>query len=311
MIKKEEIKEGLEFVLPYSDFKDEEDEKEYISRLVRYGFDGISFWKNAFYTKIQFLGEERTIETRKRPVFRVICKGGFHGTDERDFVFVENIEKIGGVFGEEGNLNIDLSFVEKFGEKTVKKQKIKRRNKERREMYDVPYLGKYSIRLDSGIEDDLSSFAKIKKEDNNYADCSLDFLDKAIDSCVIETLCNYSLSKCIEIINQYRKEVHPKEGEPKADSEKEDVDRFKEITDKMFETFKAKNHDYGSSFSNLFKECGMIYAYGHLKEKLERVKSLMSDEAKVKGESMKDSLYDLANYAILTIMEIEKNKNNK
>ena len=89
-------------------------------------------------------------------------------------------------------------------------------------------------------------------------------------------------------------------------SKKTDADRFKEITDKMFETFKAKNHDYGSSFSNLFKECGMTYAYGHMAEKLERVKSLMKDDAKVKGESMKDSLYDLANYAILTIMGLEK-----
>ena len=92
----------------------------------------------------------------------------------------------------------------------------------------------------------------------------------------------------------------------KTANKKTDADRFKEITDKMFETFKVKNHDYGSSFSNLFKECGMTYAYGHMAEKLERVKSLMKDEAKVNGESMRDSLLDLANYAILTIMEIEK-----
>ena len=43
-------------------------------------------------------------------------------------------------------------------------------------------------------------------------------------------------------------------------------------------------------------------------EKLKRVKSLMSDEAKVKDESMRDSLLDLANYAILTIMELDKTK---
>ena len=151
----------------------------------------------------------------------------------------------------------------------------------------------------------------IKKEDNNDADFSLDFLDKSIDSCVIETLCNYSLRKCIESINQYLKEVRPKECEPNADSKKDDADRFKEITYKMFETFKAKNHDYGSSFSNLFKECGMTYAYGHMAEKLERVKSLMKDEAKVKGDGMKDSLLDLANYAILTVMEIDKNEKER
>lgn len=207
---------------------------------------------------------------------------------------------------------IDLSFVEKFGEKVVKKQKIKRRNKGRDKAadWDIPYLGKYSIRLDcGGVGDDISTIAKIKKEDDEDTDCSLDFLDKAIDSWTIEALCNDSLCKCIESINQYlKKEIHPEEDKSEADSNKEGADRFKEITDKMLETYKSKNKDYGDSFRNLFKECGMIYAYGHMAEKLERVKSLMSDEAKVKGESMKDSLYDLANYAILTIMEIEKNK---
>lgn len=87
-----------------------------------------------------------------------------------------------------------------------------------------------------------------------------------------------------------------------------DADAFRDITDGMYDTFKAKNHDYGNSFAELFKECGMTYAYGHLSEKLKCVKSLMSDEAKVKGESMKDSLLDLANYAILTIMELDKTK---
>ena len=83
---------------------------------------------------------------------------------------------------------------------------------------------------------------------------------------------------------------------------------FRDIINGMYDTFKAKNSDYGNSFSELFTECGMTYAYGHLSEKLKRVKSLMSDEAKVKGESMRDSLLDLANYAVLTIMELDKVK---
>lgn len=81
---------------------------------------------------------------------------------------------------------------------------------------------------------------------------------------------------------------------------------FRAITNKMCNTFEAKNTDYGNSFHKLFEECGMTYAYGHLAEKLERINSLRKNEAKVKGESMKDSLFDLANYAILTIMELEK-----
>lgn len=87
-----------------------------------------------------------------------------------------------------------------------------------------------------------------------------------------------------------------------------DADAFRDITNGMYDTFKAKNHDYGNSFAELFKDCGMTYAYGHMAEKLKRVKSLMSDEAKVKGESMRDSLLDLANYAILTIMELDKTR---
>lgn len=298
MIKKEEIKEGLEFVLPYSDFKDEEDEKEYIRCLVRHGFDGVRHWACVFYTKIQFDGKERTLMTAKRPVFEVV-------KFENNSVFVKNKNAS---MTDDMFMFIDISFVEKFGDNVVKKQKRKRRNKRRDKatVWDMPSLDKCSIHLDSAIEN--NNPCNVKKEGNEDADCSIDFLDRAIDSLVVETLCNDSLSKCIESINQYLKEVHPKEGERKADSEKEDVDRFKEITDKMFETFKAKNHDYGSSFSNLFKECGMTYAYGHMAEKLDRVKSLMKDEAKVNGEGMKDSLLDLANYAILTVMEIDKNE---
>ena len=298
MIKKEEIKEGLEFVLPYSDFKDEEDEKEYIRCLVRHGFDGVRHWACVFYTKIQFDGKERTLMTAKRPVFEVV-------KFENNSVFVKNKNAS---MTDDMFMFIDISFVEKFGDNVVKKQKRKRRNKRRDKatVWDMPSLDKCSIHLDSAIEN--NNPCNVKKEGNEDADCSIDFLDRAIDSLVVETLCNDSLSKCIESINQYLKEVHQKEGERKADSEKEDVDRFKEITDKMFETFKAKNHDYGSSFSNLFKECGMTYAYGHMAEKLERVKSLMKDEAKVNGEGMKDSLLDLANYAILTVMEIDKNE---
>lgn len=299
MIKKEEIKECLEFILPYSNFKDEEDEKEYIRCLVEYGFDEVCHWKNVFYTNIQFDGEERTLVTVKRPVFVVV-------KFENDSVFVKN--KNAGMT-DDVFMFIDLSFIEKYGDVAVKKQIINRRNKRRDKatVWDIPSLDKCSIHLDSAIENNKP--CNVKKEGNEDANCSIESIDKAIDSWAIEALrCNDSLLKCFEIINQYLKEVHPEEYKSVADSDKEDADRFKEITDKMFETFKAKNHDYGSSFSNLFKECGMTYAYGHMAEKLERVKSLMKDEAKVNDEGMKDSLLDLANYAILTVMEIEKQK---
>ena len=65
-----------------------------------------------------------------------------------------------------------------------------------------------------------------------------------------------------------------------------------------------KNHDYGDSFGELFAECGMVYAYGHLKEKLNRLKSLALDgKKKAVDESIDDTLMDLANYAIMTLIE--------
>ena len=85
-----------------------------------------------------------------------------------------------------------------------------------------------------------------------------------------------------------------------------DAETFRAITNKMCNTFKVKNHDYGDSFHKLFEECGMTYAYGHMAEKLERINSLRKNDAKVKGECMNVSLYYFANYAILTIMELEK-----
>lgn len=81
---------------------------------------------------------------------------------------------------------------------------------------------------------------------------------------------------------------------------------FNAVLNRMAEIHAAKNHDYGNSFTDLFKECGMTYAYGHLKEKLERIHTLMGSRQEVKKESMLDSLYDLASYAVMTIVELKK-----
>lgn len=83
------------------------------------------------------------------------------------------------------------------------------------------------------------------------------------------------------------------------------------IVQELTDTYKAKNHDYGNSFAELFDECGMTYAYAHMKEKLARVKSLMKSRQKVKEESMEDSLADLANYAVMTLVELRKKKRNQ
>ena len=92
---------------------------------------------------------------------------------------------------------------------------------------------------------------------------------------------------------------------------------FSTILGELFDTYKKKNSDYGNTFEKLFKEFGAVYAYFHMYEKLMRIKTLMSDlnPPKVEEESIKDSLKDLASYAILTLVQIlqveEENENGR
>ena len=43
-------------------------------------------------------------------------------------------------------------------------------------------------------------------------------------------------------------------------------------------------------------------------DKMNRIKSLIKKEAQVKDESIKDTLLDMANYAIMTVMWMNKNQ---
>lgn len=91
-------------------------------------------------------------------------------------------------------------------------------------------------------------------------------------------------------------------------SKNTDADRFKEITDKMIDTYKRKNHDYGNAFSEMYDELGINYGYGKIREKVNRIKTLKDNEAQVANEPLEDALLDCANYCILTLMEYQKRK---
>ena len=97
-------------------------------------------------------------------------------------------------------------------------------------------------------------------------------------------------------------------GEGKSANEKTDADRFKEIIDKMSDTYKRKNHDYGNAFSEMYDELGINYGYGKIREKVNRIKTLKDNEAQVANEPLEDALLDCANYCILTLMEYQKRK---
>ena len=93
-------------------------------------------------------------------------------------------------------------------------------------------------------------------------------------------------------------------------SSNEDAKTFKSITDKMSDTYKRKNHDYGNAFSEMYDELGINYGYGKIREKVNRIKTLKDNEAQVANEPLEDALLDCANYCILTLMEYQKRKEN-
>lgn len=84
------------------------------------------------------------------------------------------------------------------------------------------------------------------------------------------------------------------------------VERHREICLGLNDLYAWKNADYGDSFHLSFVEEGMAMARIRLGDKLNRFKALSkSGEQRVQDESMKDTLLDLANYAIMTVLEIE------
>lgn len=82
----------------------------------------------------------------------------------------------------------------------------------------------------------------------------------------------------------------------------DNVQSFMDITTDMAKTYAAKNHDYGNSFEQSCDKFGIIASVVRLGDKMNRIESLVTKKAEVKEESIKDTLLDLANYAIMTVM---------
>lgn len=109
-------------------------------------------------------------------------------------------------------------------------------------------------------------------------------------------------------VHSWKAKVAIPSSTPKTANKKTDADLFKEITDKMSDTYKRKNHDYGNVFSEMYDELGINYGYGKIREKVNRIKTLKDNEAQVANEPLEDALLDCANYCILTLMEYQKRK---
>lgn len=81
-------------------------------------------------------------------------------------------------------------------------------------------------------------------------------------------------------------------------------ERHTEVCEDLNELYFEKNTRYGNSFSELYQEMGMDYVVPRLYEKVKRLMVLTREDLDSLDESIEDSLMDLANYSIMTLMEL-------
>lgn len=90
--------------------------------------------------------------------------------------------------------------------------------------------------------------------------------------------------------------------------------RYTKIVNEMYEIYKAKNADYGDSVHDTFLKYGLLSFLVRMEDKISRLRSLTlkgKKEQRVKNESIRDTLKDLANYAILAIIELDEQADTK
>ena len=88
-----------------------------------------------------------------------------------------------------------------------------------------------------------------------------------------------------------------------ADGSGPKKDKFSEVTEELHKLYLAKNADYGDSFKITNEVIGEVAGITRCFDKVMRLATLSKQPAQVKGETMRDTLLDLANYAIMQIME--------
>lgn len=144
------------------------------------------------------------------------------------------------------------------------------------------------------INQELLPNEKLLKEWKEYKKQVNDFIEK-----------HPKLPKLI--VNAMMLDEYPEE--KKVDNRPWEVQEFEKITKQMFDTYQKKNADYGNSFDDLFDEFGMTSALLRIKDKYNRLKSITEkNKIEVKNESVEDTLIDMANYAILTVIKLRRNK---
>lgn len=90
------------------------------------------------------------------------------------------------------------------------------------------------------------------------------------------------------------------------------VQEHQELTAQLNWLYKVKNAKYGDSFGKKVRKRGLMSALDRMEDKWNRLENLIenNEDGSDTDESLEDTLIDLANYCLMTIMEINHAKKN-
>ena len=84
------------------------------------------------------------------------------------------------------------------------------------------------------------------------------------------------------------------------------VEQFKEIADSLCRLYEMKNRCYNNSFGDTYKKLGIISAVTRISDKYNRLCNLATHpDIDNLGESIEDTLKDMASYCIMTLIEMK------
>ncbi len=89
-------------------------------------------------------------------------------------------------------------------------------------------------------------------------------------------------------------------------SNKVNILQHKQLAEQLHELYKQKNDKYGNSFGISVEKYGLISALTRMSDKWNRLENLiLNKDNGTNDESLKDTLLDLSNYCLMTIIELE------